>query len=219
LLDAADRGLGRLLRPLHLPDVGVGKLVLELVAGEIVDGLTHVLGTAVHSVDHAGDHECELDLCRIRLGRIAIAIAQVTRCHSGEDFSALFSSSQKTILHFGCETGVKEATILALPRLSRGYSNRAAVSIRQGKIMPFRLSFGVLLSGFTSLVVLWAPAPAQAITAELARKCSALTAKQFPSREPGNPAAGSTKGSGRDQQAFFNKCVGNNGKVDDSDPK
>src|SRR5271169_4625674 len=32
--------------------------------------------------------------------------------------------------------------------------------------------------------------------AELARKCDALTAKAFPPIEPGNPAAGSTKGSG-----------------------
>ncbi|MGY8662692.1 hypothetical protein Q3C01_10020 [Bradyrhizobium sp. UFLA05-109] len=44
-------------------------------------------------------------------------------------------------------------------------------------------------------------------------------AKQFPPREPGNPAAGSTKGTGRDQQAFFNKCVANEGKVDDSGGK
>jgi hypothetical protein len=44
-------------------------------------------------------------------------------------------------------------------------------------------------------------------------------AKQFPPRESGNPAAGSTKGSGRDQQAFFNKCVANGGKIDDSNAK
>jgi hypothetical protein len=53
-----------------------------------------------------------------------------------------------------------------------------------------------------------------AVTAELARKCSALMAKQFPPREPGNPAAGSAKGSGRDQTAYFNKCVANGGKVE-----
>lgn len=85
--------------------------------------------------------------------------------------------------------------------------------------MPLRLSFGVLLSGFAGLTLLWAPFPTQAITAELARKCNAFTAKQFPPREPGNPAAGSAKGSGRDQQAYFNKCVANNGKVDESAPK
>ncbi|WP_246666908.1 hypothetical protein [Bradyrhizobium guangdongense] len=58
------------------------------------------------------------------------------------------------------------------------------------------------------------PEAASAITAELARTCKALTSKQFPPREPGNPAAGSTKGSGRDQQAYFDKCVANGGRVE-----
>ena len=57
--------------------------------------------------------------------------------------------------------------------------------------------------------------PASAVTAEVARKCSALTTKQFPPREPGNPAAGSASGTGRDQRAYFNQCVANGGKVDD----
>jgi hypothetical protein len=60
------------------------------------------------------------------------------------------------------------------------------------------------------------PDQASAITAEVARKCNALTAKQFPAREPGNPAAGSAKGSGRSQYEYFNKCVANGGKVDDT---
>lgn len=59
------------------------------------------------------------------------------------------------------------------------------------------------------------PDRASAITAELARKCNALTAKQFPPRQPGNPAAGSVKGSGSDRRAYFDKCVANGGKVDD----
>ena len=63
------------------------------------------------------------------------------------------------------------------------------------------------------------PYPASAVTAEIARKCNALTAKQFPPREPGNPAAGSTKGSGRSQYEYFNKCVANGGKVDDNATK
>jgi hypothetical protein len=35
----------------------------------------------------------------------------------------------------------------------------------------------------------------------------------------GNPAAGSAKGSGKDAQAYFNKCVKNGGKVDDGGSK
>ena len=60
------------------------------------------------------------------------------------------------------------------------------------------------------------PDYAAAITAEVAKKCNALTARQFPPREPGNPAAGSAKGSGRARQDYFNKCVANGGNVDDN---
>ncbi|MBR0697910.1 hypothetical protein JQ553_32305 [Bradyrhizobium lablabi] len=58
------------------------------------------------------------------------------------------------------------------------------------------------------------PDRALALTAELARKCSALMAQQFPPREPGNPAAGSAKGSGHDQRAYYAKCVASGGKMD-----
>ena len=44
---------------------------------------------------------------------------------------------------------------------------------------------------------------ASAITVELAKKCDALTALAFPPRVPGNPAAGSEKGSGRQMQDYF----------------
>jgi len=60
---------------------------------------------------------------------------------------------------------------------------------------------------------------ASAITVELAKKCEALTAKAFPPRVIGNPAAGSAKGSGKDAQAYFNECVKNDGKVDDGGSK
>jgi len=58
------------------------------------------------------------------------------------------------------------------------------------------------------------PVPVSAVTAELARTCRALTAKQFPPRQPANPAAGSAKGSGRDQLTYYEKCVASQGKVD-----
>jgi hypothetical protein len=57
---------------------------------------------------------------------------------------------------------------------------------------------------------------ASAITVELARKCSALMTKAYPPRQPGNPAAGSTKGNGAEARAYYQKCVANNGKVDDN---
>src|ERR1700722_10590550 len=52
--------------------------------------------------------------------------------------------------------------------------------------------------------------------AEVARTCDALTAKAFPPIEPGNPAAGSTKGSGIEAQSYFRKCIANDGHVDKS---
>jgi hypothetical protein len=58
-----------------------------------------------------------------------------------------------------------------------------------------------------------------AVTAEVAKKCVVLTAKAFPPRLVGNPAAGSAKGSAQDQRAYFKKCVDNGGKVDDGGSK
>lgn len=60
---------------------------------------------------------------------------------------------------------------------------------------------------------------ASAVTVEVARKCNTLANKAFPPRVPGNPAAGSAKGSGADQQAYYKKCVANGGKVDKSSNK
>ena len=59
---------------------------------------------------------------------------------------------------------------------------------------------------------------ASAVTAQLAKECQALTAKAFPPRVPGNPAAGSAKGTGQSQRDYFNKCVANGGNVDDGPP-
>jgi hypothetical protein len=53
-------------------------------------------------------------------------------------------------------------------------------------------------------------------TAEVAKKCAALTAKAFPPRVAGNPAAGSPNGTGQSEQNYFSKCVANGGNVDES---
>ena len=60
---------------------------------------------------------------------------------------------------------------------------------------------------------------ALAVTAEVAKQCQALTAKAYPPRQVGNPAAGSAKGTGRAEQAYFNSCVANGGKMDDGAAK
>jgi hypothetical protein len=60
---------------------------------------------------------------------------------------------------------------------------------------------------------------ASAITVEVAKKCNELTAKAYPPRVIGNPAAGSAKGSAQDQRDYFSKCVANEGKADNSTAK
>jgi hypothetical protein len=76
---------------------------------------------------------------------------------------------------------------------------------------------GALVLSFAAMAL--QPTSAQAITAEVAKKCNALSAKQFPPRQVGNPAAGSSKGSAKDEREFFKKCVANNGNADDPDGK
>jgi hypothetical protein len=57
---------------------------------------------------------------------------------------------------------------------------------------------------------------ASAVTVEVAKKCDILTAKAFPPRVAGNPAAGSAKGTAKSERAYFKKCVANGGNMDDS---
>lgn len=63
------------------------------------------------------------------------------------------------------------------------------------------------------------PADAGAISVEVAKKCNALLAKQFPPIEPGNPAAGSAKGNGQAERDYFKKCVDNGGNMDNASDK
>jgi hypothetical protein len=69
---------------------------------------------------------------------------------------------------------------------------------------------------FTLPLVGLAPGEASAISVEVAKKCDSLVAKAFPPREPGNPAAGSAKGTAQQQRDYFNKCVTNGGNMDDA---
>lgn len=63
------------------------------------------------------------------------------------------------------------------------------------------------------------PHGASAVTADVAKKCSPLTAKVFPPRVIGNPGAGSAKGNGLAEQAYFRKCVASGGKIEDDDSR
>jgi hypothetical protein len=57
---------------------------------------------------------------------------------------------------------------------------------------------------------------ASAVDVEVAKKCRTLTSAAFPPRAVGNPAAGSDKGSGKEVQDYYKKCLDNGGKTDDT---
>jgi hypothetical protein len=91
--------------------------------------------------------------------------------------------------------------------------------IRRENLAFEKILFGSVSLALTCAAVLAQTNDASAVTVEVARKCQALTSKAFPPREPGNPAAGSAKGSGLDQQSYFKKCVANGGRADDATSK
>jgi len=74
-------------------------------------------------------------------------------------------------------------------------------------------------AGLICIALASTPQDASAVTAELAKRCSALTAKVFPPRALGNPGAGSAKGSGLDEQAYFRRCLASGGKIGDDTPE
>lgn len=74
-----------------------------------------------------------------------------------------------------------------------------------------------LLIATTTLTLV--PTDAGAISVDVAKKCNGLLAKQFPPREPGNPAAGSAKGNGQAERDYFKKCTDNGGNMDSTPDK
>ena len=85
--------------------------------------------------------------------------------------------------------------------------------------MLAHVKFGSALVGLVCIAVGWVNGGASAVTAEIAKRCAALTAKAYPPRVPGNPAAGLAKGTAQSERAYFNKCVANRGNMGDHVPK
>jgi hypothetical protein len=73
--------------------------------------------------------------------------------------------------------------------------------------------------GTLIFVTLGSMTSASAVTVDVAKKCSTLTAKAFPQRVTGNPAARSGGGAGLSQQSYFQKCVSNGGNEDSATPE
>lgn len=77
--------------------------------------------------------------------------------------------------------------------------------------MRIKLKIG---TAFLALICMsWAlpQRSALAITAEVAKKCEALSQKAYPPRVMGNPAAGRQDGTTDDLRNYFSKCVANGG--------
>jgi hypothetical protein len=81
--------------------------------------------------------------------------------------------------------------------------------------MPATLKHRTALVALIFLLHALMAQSASAITAEVAKKCSALTDKAYPPRVPGNPAAGHLNGTSQDVVSYFNNCVANGGNVPD----
>ena len=72
------------------------------------------------------------------------------------------------------------------------------------------------LMGAVGLVFITITNSAEAVSVTVAKKCDTLTAKAFPPNVIGNPAAGSARGTGADERAYYKKCLANHGKMPDS---
>src|SRR5882672_7423276 len=81
------------------------------------------------------------------------------------------------------------------------------------------VKFESALVGLVCIAVGCMNGKASAVTAEVARKCAALTAKVYRPQVPGNPAAGLAKGTVQFKRDYFNKCVANGGNMDDHAPE
>ena len=81
--------------------------------------------------------------------------------------------------------------------------------------MPASLKSTGVFVGLAFIAIVLMTDGARGVSAEVVKKCNALTAKEFPPRVIGNPAAGSAKGTGADQRAYYNKCVANGGQMPD----
>ena len=80
--------------------------------------------------------------------------------------------------------------------------------------MAANLKFLTALPALIWIGVVTTPNGASAVTVEVARKCAALTAKAYPPRVIGNPAAGSANGTGPAERGYYQKCVANGGNMD-----
>jgi hypothetical protein len=79
--------------------------------------------------------------------------------------------------------------------------------------MRANLNSGAAVAGLVWIAVGSMAGGASAVTAEVAKKCEALTVKAYPPREPGNPAAGFAEGTGPGRRSYYDNCVAHDGNI------
>src|SRR5579859_775189 len=102
--------------------------------------------------------------------------------------------------------------MIAPPLSETGPVTRAMALTPEGLGMITKQQYGSALSLSVWIAMGFMNSGASAITAELAKRCQLLTAKAYPSKQVGNPAASATTGPAA--RAYFSKCVANKGNVD-----
>lgn len=85
--------------------------------------------------------------------------------------------------------------------------------------MSAKLKYGIALVASIWLAHSLTIRGALAVSAEVAKKCGALTDKAYPLRVPGNPAAGRTHGTPQEIRDYFNKCVASGGNMEGQAPE
>lgn len=80
--------------------------------------------------------------------------------------------------------------------------------------MPVKIEANGIIFALLFFATGFVPTGASAITVEVAKKCNALVAKEFPPRVIGNPAAGRSTGTAQSQRDYFKKCVASDGNME-----
>jgi hypothetical protein len=74
-------------------------------------------------------------------------------------------------------------------------------------MMPANLRSGSALAVLVCAAIGASASGTLAATADIAKKCEALTAQAYPPAVPGNPAAGAATGTGAAARKYYSDCV------------
>jgi hypothetical protein len=99
------------------------------------------------------------------------------------------------------------------PNSERANYSRQLTTSQRGDMMLANLKRRGALAVLACMAVGTSANGASAVTAEIAKKCEALTAEAYPPAVPGNPAAGTAKGTGPAKRKYYASCVAHGGNM------